>query len=47
VIYREGVIVKHDRIKALAWFTHAGSLGFPLSMYNAAMMYLEDSKEIK
>jgi TPR repeat protein len=47
VIYREGNIVKKDNIKALAWFTQAGSLGFPLSMYNAAMMFLEGSEQIK
>ena len=39
VMYKEGKIVKQDELKALSWFTHAGNLGFPPSMYNAAMMF--------
>lgn len=31
-MYREGRVTKKDDFKALAWFTHAGNLGFPLSM---------------
>ncbi len=43
-IYNEGKIVKKDQLKALAWFTHAGSGGFSASMYNAAKIFLEGSE---
>lgn len=45
VLYNEGVVVPQDELKALAWFNHAGNLGYSPSMYNAAMIFYKGTKD--
>ena len=42
-MYKEGRVIKQNELKAISWFTHAGNLGYPPSMYNAAMMFYKGS----